>query len=200
LPGHQRPVRQRELGQPVRHRPDRQDGSVGIEGRTLQQLQMIARLHELLSERSVDYWIFGGWAVDLHAGRLTREHSDVDIAVWLADLDCVADVLEEQGFVHVPDPDADGYTAYERGDLRVEVAVLARDSQGVVHTPLARGRGEWPAGSFGSEHGEVEGVRARVVGLAALLEDKSGPRDDPTAAAKDRADVTLLASLPDSRG
>ena len=28
----------------------------------------------------------GGWAVDLHAGAVTREHDDIDIAVWLDDV------------------------------------------------------------------------------------------------------------------
>jgi hypothetical protein len=27
------------------------------------------------------YWLFGGWAVDFHAGRVTRDHADIDLAV-----------------------------------------------------------------------------------------------------------------------
>jgi hypothetical protein len=34
-----------------------------------------------------------------------------------------------------------------------------------------------------------------VVGLASLVEDKSGPRDDPATEAKDRADVAVLTAL-----
>jgi hypothetical protein len=45
----------------------------------------------------------------------------------------------------------------------------------------------------------VDGVRARVVGLASLIEDKSGPRHDPAVLAKDRADVALLTSLRGSK-
>lgn len=37
------------------------------------------------------------------------------------------------------------------------------------------------------------GVAARVVGLASLVEDKSGQRLHPAVAAKDRADVALLS-------
>ena len=46
---------------------------------------------------------------------------------------------------------------------------------------------------------EVNGVQARVVGLASLIEDKSGPRHDPAMTAKDQADVALLTSLSESK-
>lgn len=75
----------------------------------------------------------------------------------------------------------------------------ACDEAGIVYTPLVEGRGDWPVGSFGDAQAEVDGVRARVVGLASLIEDKSGPRHDPAVLAKDRADVALLTSLRDSR-
>ena len=56
-------------------------------------------------------------------------------------------------------------------------------------------RVEQGIGSFGDTQAEVDGVLARVVGLASLIEDKSGPRHDPAVLAKDRADVALLTSL-----
>jgi hypothetical protein len=33
----------------------------------------------LLSSLTVPYWIIGGWAIDLAAGRVTRDHGDVDV-------------------------------------------------------------------------------------------------------------------------
>ena len=159
------------------------------------QLQTIGRLHRVLSRQGIDYWLFGGWAVDFHAGRVTRAHADVDVAVWDADLDRVRRLLEDDGWRHVPESGEDGYTGYERGDVRLELAFLAQDDGGTVYTPLREGRGDWPAGSFGDDEAEVGGVVARVVGLSALIEDKSGPRLDQVAADKDRADVAVLASL-----
>lgn len=159
------------------------------------QLQTIGRLHRLFSEHQLDYWLFGGWAVDFHAGRVTRDHEDIDLAVWHADLDRLRALLEGEGWVHAPVPGEDGYTGYGRGGVRLELAFLARDRAGTPYTPLAQGRGEWPSGSFGNARAEVAGVRARVVGLASLLEDKAGARDDAAVAAKDRADLAVLTSL-----
>jgi hypothetical protein len=34
----------------------------------------------MLAEHDIAYWLFGGWAVDFHAGQVTREHGDIDIA------------------------------------------------------------------------------------------------------------------------
>jgi hypothetical protein len=46
------------------------------------QLAAVASLDELLGREALDYWLFGGWAVDFHAEEVTRAHDDVDIAVW----------------------------------------------------------------------------------------------------------------------
>jgi hypothetical protein len=159
---------------------------------TAAQLATIAWLHAVLTARGVDCWVFGGWAVDLHLGETSREHADIDLAVWEADRGAIDAVLRAGGWRHAPEADEDGYTAYGRHDVRLELAFLARDADGTVYTPLEDGRGSWPPGSFGDEEGAVDGVRARVVGLTSLVEDKSGPRIDAASAAKDRADVALL--------
>jgi hypothetical protein len=159
------------------------------------QLRTIGWVHTVLSGQGIDYWLFGGWAVDFHARRVTRDHVDVDVCVWAADFDRVRGLLEGDGWRHAPEPGDDGYTGYERGDVRLELAILERDDGGTVFTPLRQGRGEWPAGSFGDDEAGLAGVVARVVGLTPLLEDKSGPRLDQVAADKDRADVAVLAAL-----
>ena len=162
---------------------------------TSDQLAALAGLHHLLETHGIVYWLFGGWAVDFHAGQVTRTHGDLDVAVWSDDRDHLDALLKSQAWAHMPEAGEDGYTCYELGAVRLEVAFLARDDCGCVYTPLREGRGEWPAGSFGDDEAEVAGVVARVVGLTALLEDKSGPRLDQVAADKDRADVAVLASL-----
>ena len=158
------------------------------------QLATIGWLQAVLAARGTDHWVFGGWAVELHLGRTSRDHADVDVAIWAADRAAVEALLFDGGWAHTPEAGEDGYTAYTRGGVRVELAFLERAGDGTVYTPLANGRGSWPAGSFGDEEGEVDGVRSRVVGLASLVEDKSGPRADPVALAKDRADVGLLTA------
>ena len=150
-------------------------------------------MHDLLEEARVAYWLFGGWAVDFYAGSVTRPHDDVDIAVWLEEMPRIAELLESDGWRHAPDDDEDGGTGYERDGVRLEFTYLARDGDGVF-TPLREGRGRWSPDALGSDVRELDGVRARLVALAALRRGKSSPRDDPEDAAKDRADFERLSS------
>jgi len=156
------------------------------------QLAALEEIAGRLRAEDIPYSLFGGWAVDFHIGRITRAHADIDIAVWAHDQPRLAALLIATTWRHRPDPDEDGYTCYQRGNLRLEVAFIARDAEGQIYTPLRSGRGEWPSDSFGDAVGQVEGVRARVVSLASLLADKSVPRADPTTREKDRADVASL--------
>ena len=162
-----------------------------------EQLTALSELHELLDGRGIEYWLFGGWAVDFHAGAVSRAHDDLDLAVWAADRARVASLLSGAGWRLEADESAHGYVVYVRAAVRVEVAFLARGSGAEVYTPLADGRASWPDGAFGEDVAELRGVRARVIGRAALVAEKSEVRDDPVVAAKDRADVQTLTSSPE---
>ena len=100
---------------------------------------------------------------------------------------------------HARGAEHDGYTTYTRDGVDVDLAFLARDEDGTVYTPLASGRGDWPAGSFGPDVRRLSQAQARVVTAASLIADKSQPRADPIATAKDAADVAVLDGLKHPR-
>jgi hypothetical protein len=156
------------------------------------QLGVLAELHQLLQSEAIAYWLFGGWAVDFHVGRVTRVHGDLDVAVWWHDRERVAALLEVHAWAHKPEVGEDGYTCYERGSVRLEVAFLARDDRGHVYTPLRDGQAQWPNEPFGDDVMELWSVRARVIRLAALIADKSVARENSSTGAKDRADLLSL--------
>ena len=160
-----------------------------------EQLGALARLHELFERNRIEYWLFGGWAVDFHAGSVTRPHDDLDLAVWLQDHDRIAALLAADGWDHAPEEDEDGFTGYVRRAVHLELAFLARDENGHVYTPLREGRAAWPGEAFESDLRELRGVRARIISLQALRADKSEAHDDPRVAAKDRADSAVLSHL-----
>lgn len=161
-----------------------------------QQLAALGRIHELFVGRRIEYWLFGGWAVDFHAGRVTRHHSDLDIAVWLTDMQEIAALLAAEGWKRESEEGQDGYVSYKRMGLTLEVAFLARGDDGDVYTPLSDGRAGWPQGAFGGDLMKLRGRPARVMSLAALRADKAEEHEDPKAAAKDRADLATLELLP----
>jgi dihydrofolate reductase len=163
------------------------------------QLAALAAVDALFETAGVAYWLFGGWAVDFYAGSITRPHSDVDIAVWLVDRPRIAALLEKDGWRHAPEPDEDGGTGYERAGIRLELTFLVRGDGGRVVTPLRTFDAAWPEDAFGDAVGELEGARARLVGLEALVRGKSTPREEPIEAARDRADFDVLSGLGDGR-
>jgi hypothetical protein len=159
------------------------------------QLAALARLHDLFEHHDIEYWLFGGWAVDFHAGAVTRPHADLDLAVWLEDDPKIAGLLAADGWVHSPSLEEDGSTLYIQGEVRLELAFLARADDGEVYTPVRHGRAAWAPGAFEDDVAELGGVRARVISLRSLKQEKSGSRDDAAASAKDRADLATLTSL-----
>jgi len=161
-----------------------------------EQLAALAGIHELLEEEEIDYWLFGGWAVDFRAGVVTRAHDDLDLAVWQKDHERIAELLAADGWTHAPEAGGDGYTGYGRGRVRIELAFLARDETGRVYTPLRQGRGAWPDQAFDDDVAELLGVRPRLISLRALIADKSEAHDDAIVSAKDHADLATLSSSP----
>jgi len=159
------------------------------------QLAALADAASRLESSELEYWLFGGWAVDFYAGRTTRPHFDVDIAVWLDDLPQIDRVLRSSGWRHAPDPEEDGGTGYERDRVRLELTYLARREDGRVVTPLREAEATWPEDAFAADARELRGVRARLVDFHALASGKSSARDDPDDAAKDRADFDVLSAL-----
>jgi dihydrofolate reductase len=163
------------------------------------QLGALAGVASDLERAGIEHWLFGGWAVDFYAGRITRPHSDVDVAVWLADLPRIAELLVGRGWVHAPQPGEDGGTGYERDGVRLELTFLLRDASGRVLTPLDAGDAVWPDEALGHDVRELACVRARLVGLDALRRAKATKRDTPDEDAANTADLAVLNGLGDDR-
>jgi hypothetical protein len=146
-----------------------------------EHLAALSGLDDLFGRHGVEYWLFGGWAVDFHAGSVTRPHDDLDLAVRSEDRDRVHELLTCDGWSTSPEGGEEGYTVWKRGGVRLEVALADR--------------GEWPPGSFAQDVAELRGVRVRLVSLVSLKEDKAEVRDDPQVAAKDRIDLRTLEKI-----
>jgi hypothetical protein len=133
--------------------------------------------------------------VDFHVGAVTREHDDIDLAVWLDDAQAIGALLEAEGWRHAPTEDEDGGIGYERGRVRLELTYLTGDDMGRAFVPLRQQRALWSEEPLGDDERDLLGVRSRVLSLPLLERGKSSARDDPDDAAKDRADFQALSAL-----
>ena len=71
------------------------------------QLSALSHLDELFGQHRIEYWLFGGWAVDFHAGKVTRPHDDLDLAVRSHDGERICELLTAAGWRHTPE---EGYS------------------------------------------------------------------------------------------
>jgi len=139
------------------------------------QLVALAEVASVLDSNGFDHWLFGGWAVDFHVGRVTRPHDDLDIAVWLHDSARVAEVLDETEWRHAPQAGEDGGTGYERAGIRLELTYIEREGDDVF-TPFSFGRGVWPRGSFGADERELRGAVCAWSRSARSCNEDADPR------------------------
>jgi Aminoglycoside-2''-adenylyltransferase len=157
------------------------------------QLVALGELVEGFEREGIEYWLFGGWAVDAHAGSITRPHDDVDLGVWADDRERIAALLQHSGWRHAPEPDEDGGTGYERDGVRVELTFHVRDADGRTCIRLRAGTFPVAGGAFETDMLELAGFRCRVVERRALVAMKSARRGDPADQAKDAIDLAALS-------
>ncbi len=148
----------------------------------------VVEVLDALAAEGVDVWLDGGWGVDALVGNVTRAHSDLDLAVWRADLGLVCGVLVTLGFV-LTDDELPARAVYRRPDgTTVDLHPLVPGSDGA-------GLQELQDGSFGtytaqglSGHGTVgdRPVRCLSPELQVAFHLGFEPDDD------DRHDVRML--------
>src|ERR1700674_4545811 len=112
------------------------------------QLRLIREIGDALDAAGVAWWLFGGWAMDFHAGEVTRDHSDIEIFVRLVDAETAKDALVRAGFAAPPGLHPDEGQPFLKDRQEVSVTYLTRHADGNMRVP---GRwSDWPfrAGAF----------------------------------------------------
>ena len=93
-------------GTPSTKRPASVDGGEGQPSPSIDELPAWARrqmvvlggIARRLDTAGAQFWLWGGWAVDFRAGRITRRHGDIDLVIRYSDRELVRRLLAEGGF------------------------------------------------------------------------------------------------------
>ena len=120
---------------------------------------------DLLKENDLQYWVFGGFALDGLRGRLTREHSDIDI------------YLNEKDLAALTDSFGPGYKVYKREnmyfvestELKLGIVLLtAEGDQIIVHGNKTLAK--YPKELFARDNfANIDDVRFRIAPNEALV-------------------------------
>ena len=158
------------------------------------QLDLIAEITRLLDQAAIRFWLRGGWALDFHLGRVTREHADIDLVTWLRHRERIRLLLTGHGFSPVPGY-AEPQLVLEKRGQEASFLFIARQGGAIV----VPGYEAWPfrPGSFPLRRKILADVSARVVSPEELLYEKlhheqwSGKPVRP----KDEESIELLRTL-----
>jgi hypothetical protein len=158
------------------------------------QLDLIGEITRLLDQAAIRLWLRGGWALDFHLGRVTREHADIDLVTWLRHRERTRLLLTGHGFSPVP-----GYPepqlVLEKLGQEASFLFIARHDGAIV----VPGYEAWPfrPGSFPERRKTLGDVSARVVSPEELLYEKLHHEQwsDKPPRPKDDESIELLRTL-----
>jgi hypothetical protein len=162
--------------------------------RGLEALQSAA---SALDAANLEHWFFGGWAVDLWVGRLTRPHNDIDVLVWRHDETRIHDALVTAGWLHTPSPEDLVGTDYARDGYDLQLTFAVAGAEGGMVVPVPDQPIVLSGGPLAFARRDLGEVSVRVLTLEMMLALKSTPRPDEAEGAKDRADLAALRAVAD---
>jgi len=156
------------------------------EGRQM-KLEDVTQIVGGLGEAGITVWVDGGWCVDALIGHVTRDHSDLDIAVDHSDEEAMLGWLTERGFAKRQHPDdlAWNYVLQDAMARSIDVHVFEFDDKGDLTYGIA-----YPHESLTGQ-ASLGGISIHCIPAEWMFRFKTGY--DP--APKDLADVRALADL-----
>jgi hypothetical protein len=164
------------------------------------QLRLIEEIAVIFDALGIDWWLFGGWAMDFHAGEITRGHADVEIFLWAKDADRARSALVEWGYAAPSGLHPDEGQPLLKDGQEVGLWFLERDSDGRVRTPGRWADWPWVDGAFDGPRATLHVLEAPLMSVDGLLDMKERFATHPHGAPlreKDRADIELLRRLRD---
>jgi len=160
------------------------------------QLGHLQETHNLLKAARIPHWLAGGWAIDFLVGRVTRQHSDVDFAIWKDDWRRVEALLLAHEFTLRANefPDETGRLVHK--ETRFEFYLLQKNAVGDIFVG-----GRWTDWPFPDDcwnaTGCLQGLLVPVMSPKNLLDGKQRWPDQEHGSPlreKDQQDIDILRS------
>jgi hypothetical protein len=96
------------------------------------QLSLIREFSAICTASSIEFWLRGGWAMDFFPGRITREHSDIDLFAWRKDVPTLMERLQRAGFEELGGAPAEAQRNLTRDGEELQIALLETNERGEV--------------------------------------------------------------------
>ena len=160
---------------------------------------MVGSASRAFEAAGLEHWFFGGWAVDLWVGRLTRQHDDIDVLVWRRDEVTVHAALTGAGWKHMPTADDLVGTNYVCDGYELQLTFVVPGDAGGIVVPVPDQPIVLSSGPLAFTRRNLNDLSVRVLTLDMMLASKGTPRPDEVGGGKDRADLEALRSVAEAR-
>ena len=165
------------------------------------QLALLRELAVLLDRARVRFWLRGGWALDYHAGRITRDHGDIDLVARFRQRTRIRKLLEENGY-RVVRLTALASIQFSKRGQDVGLAFIWTDEMARTVTRgreswLAHRGLRWPDDAFRNRYYTLRGIACRAMSVESLLGEKENyeRHSGRPLREKDLVSIKLLRSL-----
>jgi hypothetical protein len=156
-----------------------------------------------MREAGASWWLYGGWAMDFHAGRVTRPHSDIEFFVRIEHAEAAKTALVARGFLGPPGLHPDEGQPFLKDGVEAGMWFLERRDDGSGAVPGRWADWPFPAGSFDGAPRRIGDVEAPVTSIEGLLDMKENFASHPHGAPprdKDFSDIAFLRKMLEERG
>lgn len=155
------------------------------------QIETVNRLCRTFEAAGLPFWVDGGWGVDALLEQQTRPHSDLDLAIHLADMPLIERALHSLGYQRVARPETRAWNPVLHhpvdGLVDLHGFVLDADGNGILGAPAENSM--YPAGALDGV-GMLGEMAVRCIAAPFVLKFRNGFEPRPV----DYHDVAALCA------
>lgn len=159
------------------------------------EAENVVAIVDALDRAGVEAWVDGGWCVDALLGRVTRVHSDLDLALGAADLEVTCAALAPLGYRR--EPPSEGGADWnvilaDASGRRIDIHAFRFDETGAAILGAPEQGSAYPAGAL-TGAGRIASRGVRCVAANSMVRFKTSYPPRPI----DIADVRALCAAFD---
>jgi len=136
-------------------------------------LKVLSEISRIFKEHNAEFWFRGGWGIDFLLGKITRQHSDVDIVTWITNRERLQNKLLKAGYDQIPVSEQFGnrQSDFRKDNVDVTFVYVTYNADGSL---IMNGLPEWVwrTDSLLPKNYQLHGISAKVLHPKQLLEEK----------------------------
>lgn len=139
---------------------------------TKAQLKTLSEISIIFEKLNMEFWLRGGWAIDFLLGKITRQHSDIDVVTWITNREKLENALIKAGYkqMSIREQFRNRQSDFLKDNVDVKFGYLTYVDESLIMNGLPEW--VWQSDSLLSQYYQLHGITTRVLHPKQLLEEK----------------------------